>query len=201
MLNTLTYPPTNLTGVILAGGRATRMGGEDKGLLLLNNKCLIEYIIATLRPQVHNLLISANRHQSRYAELSQGGRVLADTFGHYDGPLAGMATCLQEATTDYVLFVPCDTPFLSPHLASRLYTQLIAQQADLSVATDGQRNHPVIALLKRSLLPSLLKFLDTPDRKISHWYAQHHIAHTDFSDIPDTLLNINTPQDLATISK
>ncbi len=201
MPNTPTYPQTKLTGVILAGGRATRMGGEDKGLLLLNNKCLIEYIIATLRPQVHNLLISANRHQSRYAELNPGGRVLADTFGHYDGPLAGMATCLQEATTDYVLFVPCDTPFLSPHLAHRLYTQLIAQQADLSVATDGHRSHPVIALLKRSLLPSLLKFLDTPDRKISHWYAQHHIAHTDFSDIPDTLLNINTPQDLATISK
>jgi molybdopterin-guanine dinucleotide biosynthesis protein A len=189
---------SNLTGVILAGGRATRMGGQDKGLLLLNDKCMIEYVIAALRPQVGKVLISANRNQSRYAELT-GCPVLADSFGHYEGPLAGMATCLRESQTDYVLFVPCDSPLLTSQLAERLYGSLMRASAEVCVADDGNRSHLVFALLKRSLLANLLAFLETGERKVGHFVAQQVLARADFSDVPETFLNINTPAEYATI--
>lgn len=185
---------TRITGVILAGGRATRMGGQDKGLIQLNDKCMVEYVIATLRQQVTQLFISANRNQSCYAELS-GCPVLTDIFGHYAGPLAGIATGLREAQTDLVLFVPCDSPLLSPQLAKRLYTCLIEANADVSVAENGNRIQPVFALLKRNLLPDLLAFLESGERKISDWYTRQALVRVNCSDIPDTFLNINTPQE------
>jgi molybdenum cofactor guanylyltransferase len=197
-MNAPNFPKNNITGVILAGGRGSRMGGQDKGLLLLNGKPLVQHVVDTVRPQVGTLLISANRHQSRYEELCQVP-VLTDTFGNYDGPLAGMATALTVATTDYVLFVPCDSPYLSSQLAYRLYTSLVQQQALLSVANDGTRLHHVITLLTRELLPSLLKFLANGERKIGFWYAQLPMARADFTDMPQTLLNINTLDQLASL--
>jgi molybdopterin-guanine dinucleotide biosynthesis protein A len=185
----------NITGVILAGGRATHMGGRDKGLVPLNDKYLVEYVIATLRPQVGKLIISANRNLEQYAQLG-GCPVLADTFGHYDGPLAGMATALDKAQTDYILFVPCDSPLLCPHLAERLYSCLIQTNANVSVADDGKRMHPVFSLFKRSLLADLLAFLETGERSIHRFLAKQKLARADFSDVPDTFLNINTPANL-----
>ncbi len=183
---------THITGVILAGGRATRMGGQDKGLVKLNSKYMIEHVIAALRPQVGQLLISANRNLEQYAQLS-GCHVLADTFGHYDGPLAGMATALANAQTDYVLFAPCDSPFISSQLAERLYTRLIQTNADASVADDGSRIHPVFSLFKRSLLADLRAFLKTDERSIRRFLAQLPLlTKADFSDNADTFLNINT---------
>ncbi|MDM8561813.1 molybdenum cofactor guanylyltransferase MobA [Candidatus Marithioploca araucensis] len=183
---------THITGVILAGGRATRMGGRDKGLVKLNSKYMIEHVITALRPQVGQLLISANRNLEQYAQLSDCP-VLADTFGHYDGPLAGMATALANAQTDYVLFAPCDSPFISSQLAERLYTRLIQTNADASVADDGSRIHPVFSLLKRSLLADLMAFLKTEERSIRRFLAQLPLlTKADFSDNAETFLNINT---------
>ncbi len=183
---------THITGVILAGGRATRMGGRDKGLVKLNSKYMIEHVIAAIRPQVGSLLISANRNLEQYAQLS-GCPVLADTFGHYDGPLAGMATALANAQTDYVLFAPCDSPFITSQLAERLYTRLIQSNADVSVADDGSRIHPVFSLFKRSLLTDLRTFLKTDERSIRRFLAQQPLlTKADFSDLADTFLNINT---------
>ncbi|MCK5523720.1 MAG: molybdenum cofactor guanylyltransferase [Thiomargarita sp.] len=187
---------THITGVILAGGRATRMGGRDKGLVKLNSKYMIEHVIAAIRPQVGQLLISANRNLEQYAQLS-GCPVLADTFGHYDGPLAGMATALANAQTDYVLFVPCDSPFISSQLAERLYTRLIQSNANVSVADDGYRIHPVFSLLKRSLLTDLRRFLKTDERSIRRFLAQQPLlTKADFSDLADTFLNINSFEEL-----
>jgi molybdopterin-guanine dinucleotide biosynthesis protein A len=122
--------------------------------------------------------------------------VLTDIFGHYEGPLAGIATGLREAQTDLVLFVPCDSPLLSPQLVKRLYICLIEAKADVSVAENGGRIQPVFALLKRNLLPDLLAFLESGERKISDWYTRQALVQVDCSDIPDTFLNINTPQEL-----
>ena len=188
-----------LTGVILAGGRATRMGGQDKGLMSLNGQCMVEYVIAALRPQVGNILISANRNIAQYAQLSECP-VLPDTFGHYEGPLAGMATTLAKAQTDYVLFVPCDSPLLSPQLAERLYTGLIQANASVSVADDGNRMHPVFSLLKRGLLTDLLAFLKTGERGVHRFFTQHPLTRVDFSDTPDIFLNINTPEQQASLA-
>jgi molybdenum cofactor guanylyltransferase len=198
-LETISLFPNNITGVILAGGRATRMNGQDKGLLLLNGKYMIEYVIAALRPQVGPLLISANRHQSRYVQLGHCP-VLADTFGHYDGPLAGIATCLQEAKTDYVLFVPCDSPFLSSQLAKRLYAGLLEHHADVSVVEQSGQIQPVWSLWKRNLLPKLLAFLKTDERKLGRFLWQQALARIDFSDVPETCLNVNTPEELEEVA-
>ncbi|RKZ61477.1 MAG: molybdenum cofactor guanylyltransferase MobA [Candidatus Parabeggiatoa sp. nov. 2] len=199
MLENPSIDKTHLTGVILAGGRATRMGGQDKGLVSLNGKCMVEYVIAALRPQVGQLLISANRNQEQYAQLGNCP-VLADTFGHLDGPLAGMATALAKAQTDYVLFVPCDAPLLSSQLAERLYTHLTQVNASVSVADDGSRLHPVFSLLKRSLLAELLAFLKTGERSVHRFLGRHPLARADFSDVPDTFLNINTPEEHAALA-
>ncbi len=189
----------NITGVILAGGRATRMGGQDKGLVLLNGKCMVEYVIAALRPQVGELLISANRNHEQYAVLGDCP-VLADTFGYYDGPLAGMATALAKAQTDYVLFVPCDSPLLSPQMAERLYISLIGADADVSVADDGNRMHPVFSLMRRGLLANLLVFLKTGERSLHRFFAQHSLTRVNFSDARDSFLNINTPEEHAALA-
>ena len=179
----------NITGVILAGGRATRMGGQDKGLIQFNGKCLVEHIVALLRPQVGKLIISANRNQARYAELCSCP-VLADNFGDYAGPLAGIATTLAYAQSDYVLFVPCDSPRLNPQLAERLYTFMLQVNADISVANDGKRIHPVFSVWKRRLLADLLIFLEVGNRSVHRFFTRHSLALTDFSDA--TFLNINT---------
>jgi len=191
---------TNITGVILAGGCATRMGGQDKGLIQLNGKCLIEYVITLLRPQVGELLISANRNQAHYAKLCTCP-VLADTFGNYAGPLAGIATTLAQAQTDYVLFVPCDSPCLNPQLVERLSAFMLKVHADISVANDGKRMHPVFSLWKRHLLTDLLTFLRTGKRSMHRFLARHSLAQTDFSSTPENFLNINTPKELTTLNK
>jgi len=189
----------HITGVILAGGRGSRMGGLDKGLVKLNEQYIIEHAITALRPQVSRLLISANRNLDQYAQLCDCP-VVTDTFGHYEGPLAGMAAALAQVQTDYVLFVPCDSPFISSQLVERLYTGLIQVNADVSVADDGERIHPVFSLFKRKLLANLRAFLQTGDRRVHRFITQQSLARVDFSDISHTLLNVNTIEDIIALN-
>src|SRR5258708_39599236 len=99
-------PPAakDITGLVLAGGQGSRMDGEDKGLVLLDGQPMIERVIARLRPQVGEVIISANRNRERYATL--GYRVVPDLLANYQGPLAGMASGLEAATTPYMVTVP-----------------------------------------------------------------------------------------------
>lgn len=183
----------NITGVILAGGRGSRMGGEDKGLVLLNGRSMVEHVKARLQPQVSELVISANRNQELYAVL--GTPVVPDLLSDYQGPLAGIASSLTIATTPYVVTVPCDSPLLGPDLVVRLAQALERDDADIAVAHDGERTHPVFLLLKRALLPSLLAFLEAGERKIDRWFARHRVATADFSDCPDAFINVNDPDE------
>lgn len=187
------FPKHEITGVILAGGRARRMGSIDKGLLVLSGRPMVEHVLDSLRPQVGSVLINANRNLEHYATF--GCKVIPDTTGGYLGPLAGMASAMQAVNNKYVLTVPCDSPFIANDLAERLYKALIAEGADISVAHDGQRVHPVFALLRRGLLPSLLAYLDTGERKIDGWFARHGLATAYFSDIPEAFLNVNRPEE------
>ncbi|MCK5878053.1 MAG: molybdenum cofactor guanylyltransferase [Candidatus Marithrix sp.] len=186
----------NITGVILAGGRAKRMNGEDKGLLLINNKCMIEYVIDTISPQVKNLLISANRNQERYYQLTNS-QILSDNAGYYYGPLAGIAMALEKASTDYVLSVPCDAPAVSSELAERLYTGLIQAGGKISVAYDGKNIQPTFCLMKRSLLTDLLAFFKMDERSVRRFLQRHSAIQVNFSDLADSFLNINTTEELA----
>ena len=188
------YPRHDITGVVLAGGRARRMGGEDKGLIRVGGEAMVVHALRGLAPQVGALLVNANRNQERYAELG-GCPVVADADGDYAGPLAGMASAMQHATTRYILTVPCDSPLLAPGLGERLFGALRADDAEISVAHDGVRMQPVFALLDCALHLSIVDYLASGGRKIDAWYAQRRLALADLSDDPDMFLNVNTPED------
>lgn len=186
-----------VTGVILAGGEARRMGGQDKGLIQIAGKPMIEYILDAIAGQVNTVIINANRNQDRYR--CYGYPVIGDEFEGFNGPLAGMASCMGKINTELMLTVPCDSPYIPEDLAKRLYRQLREKHADISAAHDGKRIQPVFALMKCNLLSSLLDYLNQGDRKIDRWFGQHHLAVTDFSDKPETFININTPEDIEQI--
>ncbi|MCG8488224.1 MAG: molybdenum cofactor guanylyltransferase [Chromatiales bacterium] len=181
------------TAVILAGGRGSRMGGNDKGLVLLEGKPLIEHVITTIAPQVGHLLINANRNMADYQKF--GYPVIRDELSGYQGPLAGIYSALEQISTPDLITVPCDGPRLPQDLVARLARAREAEAADIAVAHDGKRLQPVYALIAKKLRPSLKAYLDGGDRKIDLWYAQHKMATADFSDIPETFLNINTPEE------
>lgn len=183
----------DITGVILAGGRATRMGGEDKGLINVAGQPMAAHIITALRPQVGKLLINANRNQERYSAL--GAPVVTDQVADFAGPLAGMASGLAAATTPWIVTAPCDSPLVPPDLVTRLIAALRADDAELAVAWAEGRMQPVFALLPRSLLPNLNDYLMAGERKIDRWYDRHHTALADLSDCPEAFLNINTPEE------
>jgi molybdenum cofactor guanylyltransferase len=185
------------TGVILAGGQARRMGGQDKGLIELNGSPMIQYVLDAIVPQVNKVIINANRNSDIYSHY--GYEVIGDEFEGFFGPLAGMASSMRKVTTSFMLTAPCDSPFVPDDLAKRLYIQMAKKDADISVAHDGERIQPVFVLLKTSLLDSMLDFLNKGERKIDKWFEQHKLAVTDFSDKPDTFININNRDELSMI--
>ena len=194
------YPRHDITGVVLAGGRARRMGGEDKGLIAVNGEAMVLHALRGLTPQVGALLVNANRNREHYAKLGNCD-VVADEGGDYAGPLAGMASAMQRAKTRYILTVPCDSPLLAPSLGERLFAALVADDAEISVAHDGTRMQPVFALLDCALRQSIVDYLASGGRKIDTWYAQRRLALAELADHPDMFLNINTPEERALLEK
>ena len=184
----------NITGLILAGGQARRMGGTDKGLIQLAERTMIEYVIDALQPQVNNILINANRNHEAYEKY--GFPVIQDKIDDFQGPLAGMACGLEHCDTDYIVTVPCDGPFLPSHYVETLYCAAVQKNTRISVAHDGDRLQPVYVLIHRNLLTDLLKYLASGERKIDRWYDKHHYAIADFSSNLNMFTNINTPEDL-----
>ena len=194
-----------ITGLILAGGRGSRMGGIDKGLqnfrgLPLVLQTLMRLQLQSLPPQ--DVLINANRNLSAYESL--GVQVWPDSLSDYAGPLAGFLTGLERCETPLLLTVPCDTPLFPLDLAERLLQALTAQDADLAMAAapeaDGTvRPQPVFCLLKVDLLESLVAFTQAGGRKIDAWTAQHRCAIVPFDqpgDSPQAFSNANTLQEL-----
>ena len=169
------------------------MDGEDKGLIKLHGRPMVEFIISALKPQAGNVIINANRNPEKYAAF--GLPVVADMLGDYFGPLVGMATGMNATDKPYIVTAPCDSPFIPDTLVETLYRSLDDNQADISVAHDGVRMQPVFAMLRCELLPGLLAYLNEGGRKIDTWYDQYRLALADFSSSPDTFLNLNTPED------
>lgn len=184
----------NITGAILAGGQARRMGGADKGLIALHGKPLITYVIDTIKPQVGNLIINANRNLDQYSAF--GYPVIPDNLPRQAGPLAGIASTLRAAKTDYVLIVPCDSPYLPHDLIARLAVALTQTHAEVAVAHDGTRMQPVVALLQRDLAEDIQQSIQRGHNKTERWMTSRHLALADFSDQPQAFKNINTPEDM-----
>ena len=189
----------DITGVILAGGQARRMKGQDKGLILFNGKPLIEYVIKVLKPQVGRLLINANRNHDKYSKY--GFDIISDELSGYCGPLAGMASALNRTKTPYLITVPCDSPFISDDLVARLSLAMANKDTEISVAHNGERLQPVFCMMKKRLISSMNAYLAKGERKIDKWLNLHSVAIADLSDIPRTFENFNSQEDIAVSKK
>ncbi len=197
-----------ISALILAGGRGSRMGGVDKGLQIFHGLPLVQHTLTRLQSSagVGPIMINANRNLATYA--SWGVAVWPDELPDYAGPLAGFLTGLARCETPCLLTVPCDTPLLPLDLASRLAVALDARQADIAMAAapetdkDGQvrlRPQPVFCLLRTSLLGSLVQFTQAGGRKIDAWTALHHTVLVPFDlpgDNPQAFFNANTLAEL-----
>ena len=185
----------NVTGIVLSGGKGRRMGGVDKGLVDLGGKPMVAHVLARLAPQVGNVLINANQNLDRYRAL--GYPVVSDTVGGFAGPLAGLHAGMTRANRDFVVTVPCDSPFLPEDPVARLAAALDREGAQLAVAKTFDQPHPVFALVRRDVLPNLAAFLERGGRKIDAWYAALGVVEVGFDDEADAFRNINTADELA----
>jgi molybdenum cofactor guanylyltransferase len=187
-----------IAGLILAGGRGSRMGEVDKGCALLRGRPMVEHVAARFAPQVGALLISANRNLERYSEY---GKVVPDdpSHGQWQGPLAGVAAGLMASRCPWIATTPCDVPFLPLDMVARLCQALEAPDsgARLAVACIGGRRQPVCMLVSRELLPDLLGYLAEGGRKVDAWQSRVGCVEVPFDDQPDAFRNVNTERDLA----
>lgn len=196
-MTTTSIDKEQITGLILAGGKGTRMGSVDKGLQMFRGKPMVEHVLQRLQPQVGKLIINANRHLDVYEAF--GVSVVADEISGFAGPLAGLHAGLSHCETPYLVTAPCDSPFLPMNLVDELSEALMAAQADIAVAVTGhsatQKRHPVFCLLSTHLKDDLADHLGKGGRKMDAWFAMHRQAEVHFAD-ETAFVNMNTPADL-----
>jgi molybdopterin-guanine dinucleotide biosynthesis protein A len=200
------FDTAQVTGLILSGGRGSRMGGADKGLQKFLGMPLTLHALMRLQPQCAEVMINANRNLGAYEAF--GVPVWPDSLSDFAGPLAGFLVGLEQAQTPYVLTVPCDSPRFPLDLCDRLGQALSDGRAEIAVAvgpeTDQQgnihwRSQPVFSLMRTSLLESLVKFTHSGGRKIDAWTAQHACVNVRFDrpgDDPLAFANVNTLSEL-----
>lgn len=182
-----------VTGIILAGGQASRMGGQDKGLLTLRGIPLYQHVLTRLKPQVDRVYINANRNLAVYQE--SGCTVFSDLPNGFSGPLAGILSSLKTIETEWAVFAPCDVPNLPTDLVARLWHG--KQHGYAAYVNDGQREHPTLLLIHRSLTPKLETYLERGDRKLMLFLAEIKATSILFADCPLAFQNLNTPDDLS----
>lgn len=194
----LSIPSSQITGVVLAGGRGARMGGVDKGLQLFNGVPMALHALRRLQPQVDSAMLNANRHLDQYQAF--GAPVHPDALPDYAGPLAGFITALQHCPTPYLMTVPCDSPLFPTDLVARMAQALVHGEATIAMASVqepdrhgqlGWRSQPVFCLLPVRLLPNLNAFVEQGGRKIDGWTALHKTVLVPFED-PRAFANANT---------
>ncbi len=189
--------PRQVTGLILAGGRGSRMQGLDKGLQIHDGLPLAAHVLHRLAPQVGSVLINANRHVTEYE--SMGVRVVPDSLPDQPGPLAGFLAGLEQCATPLLLAVPCDVPMLPLDLVARLQAALAAEDAELAVAATLEggepRLQPTFCLMRVDVVASLGRYLAGGERKIATWTATCKRAVVVF-DESAAFVNVNTLADL-----
>lgn len=184
-----------VTGLILAGGAARRMGGVEKGLVSLRGRPLVDWVVERLSRQVSELLISGGAAYA-YLGLRLVGDATAEADGSRAGPLAGLQAGLVAARHDLVATVPCDAPFVAPDLVARLRAALDSAQADVAVARVDGRLQPVFCLARRRAQAALDRYLAGGGRRADGWYAELVSVEVDFDDEPEAFRNVNTPDEL-----
>jgi molybdopterin-guanine dinucleotide biosynthesis protein A len=198
----MSLEPAEITGMVLAGGRGSRMGGVDKGLQNHRGIPLALHALLRLQPQVGQLMINANRNLGAYE--SMGVPVWPDAVADFAGPLAGVLVGLERCETPYLVTAPCDTPNFPLDLVQRLSQALVAQEADIAMAATRENGEvvaqPVFCLLKASLLESLVTYLHEGQRKIDRWTALHRVATVVFDDTA-AFDNANTVEELQRLQR
>ena len=193
--------PQDITGLILAGGRGSRMGGVDKGLQNHRGMPLAMHAMLRLAPQVGSVMINANRNLGAYE--SMGVPVWPDTLPDYAGPLAGFLTGLERCETPYLATVSCDSPMFPLDLVARLAQALESQGAEIAMAATREdpsaperlQVQPVFCLMHSSVMESLVRFTQSGQRKIDKWTALHRCVEVPFDDV-DAFANANTADEL-----
>jgi molybdenum cofactor guanylyltransferase len=189
--------PQDITGLVLAGGRGSRMGGVDKGLQHHHGMPLAMHALQRLAPQVGALMVNANRNLGAYEAM--GAPVWPDSLADYAGPLAGFLTGLTHCKTPYLVTVPCDSPLFPGDLVARLAAALVAADAEIAMAATREGEHlqvqPVFCLIKTELIDSLLRFTQSGQRKIDKWTALHRCIEVPFDDA-SAFANANTADEL-----
>lgn len=200
---------TKIFGLILAGGRGSRMDGVDKGLALLDGVSLVARTVTALAPQVAQIVISANRNLDHYGTLAAHGkqiRVVPDLIKNYQGPLAGMHAGLHAIAhmpkpPSYVLVVPTDTPHLPSCLVERLFSVISKASHSCAYVTVNDEMHPLTCLVKLDVLPSLQQFLIDEDRRVRNWIKRLRSVAVPFDDYPNAFANYNTSDQLLAVKQ
>jgi molybdopterin-guanine dinucleotide biosynthesis protein A len=188
----------DITGLILAGGRGSRMGGVDKGLQPHLGMPLALHVA----PQVGEVMVNANRNLAAYE--SMGAPVWPDALPDQPGPLAGFLTGLERCATPFLATVPCDSPRFPEDLVARLAERLDADDAELAMAATHEggelRLQPVFCLMRATVLESLVRFTTAGQRKIDAWTATLRSVAVPFDD-PDAFVNANTLAELQQLQR
>lgn len=190
-----------LTAVILAGGLARRLNGVEKGLQPLSGKPLISHIIERLNTQTHQIYLNVNRHIETYRLTYPHLPLFSDELADFQGALSGILSAFHHLPDEQLLFVPCDTPFLPQNLVQKLTTALRINQAEIAYAHDGERAHPTIALIHRSIVPALNLYLAQGERRLLHFFQQQKSIAVDFSEQSAAFRNFNTPNEFTTFQE
>jgi molybdopterin-guanine dinucleotide biosynthesis protein len=181
-----------VSGCVLAGGLSRRMG-KNKAWLKIGGKALIQHSVDLLNSHASNVLISANQNVDLYQSL--GCDVVTDCEDGYQGPLMGILSALKSCQTPWLIFLPCDLPYLPHDTVSRLLRCQLKEGTSLVIAKDEKRLQPLVGLIHTSLAPSLEVFLQSSGRKVEEWVRQQSHAEADFSDALNAFTNINTKDD------
>ncbi len=193
MSNFISSEFDQLTCLILAGGRGSRMDGEDKGLMDWDGHPVIQRLLNRYSSSFSNIVINANRNHSFYQ--GYGYPIVADRINGFAGPLAGIHAGLSVIQTPYVFVTPCDSPFMQVKVAAQLYYKLQHSQAELAVAELGGRIEPLTMVLKTSLGDSLADYLQSNQRRASQWVLQQNHIKVAMNDMENCFVNINTIYD------
>jgi molybdenum cofactor guanylyltransferase len=180
----------HISAIILAGGEGSRVDFNDKGLLQWRDRALVDHVIECIRPQVDDLVISANRHIEQYQ--TRGFHVVEDLLPDFAGPLAGIAACHTHINSDFVLTVPCDMPLLPADLVSRLRIAIGQGNTDCAVARDGTYSQYLVALYRNTALLALPDALRDGIRAVRQWQKRIHTVTVDFADEATCFGNFNT---------
>ncbi len=188
----------DISGIILSGGKSSRMG-EDKALKKLNNITLIECTIKKIQHQVNSITINTNQNLTRYKKL--GYPIIEDLNPDRLGPLSGIYSALKSITTNWAFFSACDTPSLPNDIVARLFTATQSQKKLIAVVETNNKLQPLVLLVHKKLINNLNDFITNGQRKTQDWILQQHPAIVDCSEESKAFININTTQDFLDFEK